>query len=184
MELSRARLGALAGIPSLESLYAGTESPPQATGPAAVPGKSIAWISCGQVAQGCAVPTAAAADAAKVLGWNFTMLDARLNAAGGLGSSIRHAIALKPDAIVTDGLDCEAARQPLEDAKSAGIPVLVGPTGLQRRRPRTGGGPRHREQPCPRPTRGHGAAELSTTTANPARPISHHERQPIRRSNR
>jgi ribose transport system substrate-binding protein len=114
----------VAGVPSLEELYKGTEAPPPTEGPAAVKGKSVVWISCGQVAEGCAAPAAAAGEAAKDLGWNFKLLDAKLGAGGAFGAAIRQAIVLKPDAIVIVAINCNAGQQPLQEAKQAGIPVL------------------------------------------------------------
>ncbi|CNF04393.1 ABC-type sugar transport system%2C periplasmic component [Mycobacterium tuberculosis] len=121
---SGSKTDTVAGIRSLEELYKGTEAPPPSEGPAAVKGKSIVWISCGQVAEGCAAPAAAAAEAAKDLGWKFKLLDAKLGAGGAFGAAIRQAIVLKPDAIVTVAINCDAAQQPLQEAKQAGIPVL------------------------------------------------------------
>jgi ribose transport system substrate-binding protein len=114
----------LAGVPSLEELYKGTEEPPPTEGPAAAKGKSIVWISCGQVAEGCAAPSAAAGEAAKDLGWSFKLLDAKFGAGGAFGAAIRQAIVLKPDAIVILAINCDAAQQPMQEAKDAGIPVL------------------------------------------------------------
>ena len=112
------------GLPTLDELYAGTEAEPPAEGPAAVEGKSVVWISCGQVAEGCAAPAAGAEEAAEELGWDFDLLDAKFGAGGAFGAAIRQAIVLKPDAIVTVALNCDSAQQPLQEAKDAGIPVL------------------------------------------------------------
>ncbi len=114
----------VAGVPSLEELYKGTEAPPPTAGPAAVKGKTIVWISCGQVSEGCSGPAASAEEAAKELGWHFKLLDAKFGAGGAFGASIRQATVLKPDAIVVVAINCNAAQQPLEEAKQAGIPVL------------------------------------------------------------
>lgn len=117
-------VGDIDGLPTLEELYAGTEAEPPAEGPSAVEGKSVVWISCGQVAEGCAAPAAGAEEAAEELGWDFDLLDAKFGAGGAFGAAIRQAIVLKPDAIVTVALNCDSAQQPLQEAKEAGIPVL------------------------------------------------------------
>jgi ribose transport system substrate-binding protein len=73
---------------------------------------------------GCSAPAAAAAQAAKVAGWNFRVIDGQLSPAG-VAAGIRQAIAAQPDAIMTNGLDCPQILQPLRDAQTAKIPVLI-----------------------------------------------------------
>ena len=60
-------------------MYAGTEHAPPSTSPPAAKGASVWWISCGQTVPQCAIPAAAGAQAAKVLGLQFHLADANLN---------------------------------------------------------------------------------------------------------
>lgn len=102
-------------------LFAGSETPPPSSGPAAQKGKTVWWISCGQAAPACSVPAQAASDAAKTLGYNFKIADGKLNIGGGYATAIRQAVAAKPDAIVVHAMNCELVKQPLAEAKAAGI---------------------------------------------------------------
>jgi len=110
---------------SLDELYAGTEGAPPASGPAAVTGANVWWISCGESIPACSGPAAAAAEAAEVLGWDFHIADGALNVGGGNATAIRTALAANPDALVLHGISCEAVRQPLLEAKDQGVPVLA-----------------------------------------------------------
>lgn len=112
------------GIRTLDELYKGTEEQPPASGPKAAPGKFVVWVSCGQITPGCSVPAEAAGEAAKAMGWKFSIVDAKLNAEGGFAKAILQAIALRPDAIMTTGFNCDVAPQALAQAKSAKIPVI------------------------------------------------------------
>jgi ribose transport system substrate-binding protein len=116
--------GAVAGVPTLDELYKGSEETPPTEGPKAVPGKKIIWVSCGQVTPGCSHPAELGKAPAKQLGWSYKIVDAKLNANGGFASAIRQAIAEQPDAIITHGFDCNVGKQALQDAKDAGIPVI------------------------------------------------------------
>lgn len=109
---------------ALKKLFAGTESDPPASGPAPKKGATVWWISCGQAAPACSVPAAAAADAAKLLGWKLRIADGKLNVAGGYNTAIRQAIAAKPDAIVVHADPCDTVAQGVKEAKAAGIIVL------------------------------------------------------------
>lgn len=109
---------------TLDELYAGTEGAPPETGPAAVTGANVWWVSCGESIPACSGPAAAAADAAEVLGWDFHIADGALNVGGGNATAIRTALAADPDALILHGISCEVVRQPLLEAQAQGVPVL------------------------------------------------------------
>ena len=116
----------IAGILSLEELYAGTYSQPPSTSPPGAAGKSVWWISCGQAMPSCAEPAAAAADAAKVLGIDFHVADSNSNIGGQEATAVRTAISAGADAIlVYGGGGCDGAQGALQEAKDAGI-LLMG----------------------------------------------------------
>lgn len=110
---------------TLDELYAGTEGAPPETGPAAVEGAKVWWISCGESIPACSGPAAAAADAAEVLSWDFQIADGALNVGGGNATAIRTALAANPDALILHGISCEVVRQPLLEAQAQGVPVLA-----------------------------------------------------------
>ena len=105
---------------------AGAGKPPKSA-PAPAKGTDVWWISCGQAAEACSIPTHAAEVAAKKLGWEFHIADGRFDENGGYLSAVRTAVAANPDAIVIDGFDCPAAEAALEEAKAQHI-VLMGLT--------------------------------------------------------
>jgi ribose transport system substrate-binding protein len=112
------------GVPTLNQLYKGTESSPPATGPKIAKGKSVIFVSCGQASPGCAGPPNAMVKVAKLIGWNYRIIDGADNVGDGWDNGIRQAIAAKPDVIVLHGENCNDVKQALEDAKAAGIPVF------------------------------------------------------------
>jgi ribose transport system substrate-binding protein len=86
--------------------------------------KKLMLISCGQAISACAFDTAAAAEAAKELGWKSKIYDTKgdpTNAAVG----IRQAIAGKYDGIFYYYMDCDYARAALQEAKDANVPVVA-----------------------------------------------------------
>jgi ribose transport system substrate-binding protein len=100
--------------------YKGTFSAPPSTGPAAVKGKNVWVISCGQVAASCAVPADAAMAAGAAAGWQMHLYDAKLDPAN-YTTGIDEAIADGANGIVNVVVDCDLARAPLLQAKAAGI---------------------------------------------------------------
>jgi ribose transport system substrate-binding protein len=112
------------GVPTLEQLYHGTYAAPDPKSPPPAKNESIWWISCGQAVVTCADEAAAAQQAAKALGWSFHLYDGNLGTAGAYSTGIQTAIAAKASAIVEQGFACPFVEQALEQAKSAGIPVL------------------------------------------------------------
>jgi ribose transport system substrate-binding protein len=127
------------GVPSLADMYESTESSPPTTGPAIEPGKTIAYVSCGQAAEGCSTPANEMQKVAQLVGWNFKLIDGALNVNNGWAVATRQAIALKPDAIVL-APGCADVKQPLLEAKAAGIPVM-GMYSFDCSDPKNDGGP-------------------------------------------
>lgn len=127
------------GVPTLDELYKSTEGSPPASGPKIQPGKNIIVVSCGQTAQGCSGPANEIGAVAELVGWNHKIIDGALNTNGGWAAGVRQAIAAKPDAIVV-GMGCADVKQPLLEAKAAGIPV-VGMYSLDCSDPKNDGGP-------------------------------------------
>jgi ribose transport system substrate-binding protein len=111
------------GIATLAEMYKGSETPPPSTGPKAKPGVEAIWVSCGQEAPGCAGPADAFSEVAKALGWNYRIIDGKLNVDEGWANGVRTAVAAKPDVIIVHGESCPEIKQPLEEAKAEGIPV-------------------------------------------------------------
>jgi ribose transport system substrate-binding protein len=117
--------GSTATTAAFEELFEGTESEPPSTSPAPATGKEVWWISCGQEAPACSVPAKAAEEAAEKLGFKFKIADGKLNVGGGYAAAIRQAVAAKPDAILVHSMDCSLVKQPLEEAREAGIKTMA-----------------------------------------------------------
>jgi len=109
---------------ALDAAFKGDESAPPSTSPKPATGKTVYWLSCGEVTQSCASYTAAGKEAAEAIGWNFKVVDGNLNQANGYANAMRTAIAAKPDAIVQDAFSCAADQPQLQQAKKLGIPVI------------------------------------------------------------
>ena len=112
------------GVPPLAELYRGTEGTPPTSGPPIAKDKTVVFVSCGQAAPGCAGVPNEMAKPAKLVGWNYRVIDGRLNADNGWANGVRQAIAAKPDAIIVHGMNCPDVKQPLQEAVDAGIPVM------------------------------------------------------------
>jgi ribose transport system substrate-binding protein len=112
------------GVPTLQQLYAGNEGTAPTSGPKAKTGAKVIWVSCGGETQGCSKPAGYFLEAAKVLGWDASVVDGKLNVNNGYSNAIRTAIVQKPDAIIAHGINCVEAKSALEEAKAAGIPLI------------------------------------------------------------
>ena len=112
------------GIPTLEQLYASSEYSPPSTGPSLPANKSVIFLSCGQLAIGCAGPAIAMDKITKRIGWKYKIIDGAFGVNDGYNSGMRQAIAAKPDAIFVHGIACTQILQPLKEAKAAGVPVI------------------------------------------------------------
>jgi len=111
------------GKAQLEKWYKGTERAMPDSAPAIAKGKKVWVISCGQAAEGCAVPGNAAIDAGKLVGWDMTIFDGGLNPSK-YSDGVRQAIAAHADGIILDVVDCAITKQALQEAKDAGIKLL------------------------------------------------------------
>jgi ribose transport system substrate-binding protein len=106
----------------LTKAYSGTDGTLPTSAPPPAKGKTVWILSCSQSAPGCAVPAAAAVQAAKTIGWNAKILDGKFDPTV-WNKLIRSATAAKPDALVLDAVDCAAVQASLQAAKSAGVKV-------------------------------------------------------------
>jgi ribose transport system substrate-binding protein len=105
------------------ALYKGDFDPPPTAGPKAVGGKNVWYISCGQLFAACQEQTKGFEEAARELGWNLTVQDGKADPSTAAGL-IRQGVAANVDAIGISGFDCPNIKGALEEAKSAGIPVV------------------------------------------------------------
>ena len=93
------------------------------TGPKAVEGKFIVYVSSNQSNGGARGVGQAVRAAAKAIGWRFRLLDGKGTAAG-QNAALSEAIALKPAGIVLGGLDATQSAPFIEQADKAGIKVV------------------------------------------------------------
>ncbi|PPJ35714.1 hypothetical protein C5E45_24550 [Nocardia nova] len=107
---------------AVDQAYGGLYTAP-APGPVAQKGKNVWVVSCSQALPGCAEPATAIQNAAKVLDWNITVVDAKGTPAG-MSSAIRQAVAAKADGIIGVAVDCPSAKGALSEAKAAKIPTV------------------------------------------------------------
>ncbi|MGE0066777.1 MAG: sugar ABC transporter substrate-binding protein [Solirubrobacterales bacterium] len=113
-----------ANAKELEADYKGTFEAPDNTSPTPAKGKSVWVLSCGQVAEGCAIPAAAAEEAGEAVGWNMKLVDGNLNPST-YGSLISQAAAAQADAVLLDAIDCPLVQGPLKQARAAGVKVVA-----------------------------------------------------------
>jgi ribose transport system substrate-binding protein len=106
--------------------YKGTNRPVDPTPRPAVKGKHLVVISAGQASISAQVPVSGAVDAARTIGWNVDVYDGKLVPATYAGL-VRQAVAAGADALLLVGIDCQVVKQPLEEARAAGI--VVGAVG-------------------------------------------------------
>ena len=109
---------------AVQAGYSGSFEPPPSTGPAAVKGKTIWYISCGQAYVACAQEANGFIDAGKRLGWTVNLQDGKAtpDVAANL---IRLAIAAKADGIAIAAFDCPSIKSALLQAKEAKIPTVA-----------------------------------------------------------
>jgi ribose transport system substrate-binding protein len=108
----------------VDRAYKGTdrEPPTQAKKPA--PGKKVWIISPGQIGESASIPTNAAKEAGEALGWKTTLYDSKLDVAN-FSTGIRQAIAARADGLILHSIDCPLVKQPLIEARKAGVKVLA-----------------------------------------------------------
>jgi ribose transport system substrate-binding protein len=122
--------GASAGVDLLaearshvDALYRGTFRAPDPASRPAAKGKKIVIISAGQSSPTSAGPVNAAAEAARVLGWDAQVYDAQFNPAANGAKLVRDAIAAGADGIVAN-FDCAAAPGAFAEARAKGVMVV------------------------------------------------------------
>ncbi|CAM5772009.1 substrate-binding domain-containing protein [Bosea minatitlanensis] len=94
------------------------------TGPKALPGKTIVYISTDQNNGGARGVGESVKEAADAIGWKYRLLDGQ-GSVSGRTSAMSQAIATKPDVIVLGAIDATEQSSALEDAAKQGI-VLIG----------------------------------------------------------
>lgn len=94
------------------------------TGPKAATGKTIVYVSTDQRNGGARGVGEGVEEAAKLLGWNFQLIDGQASVSG-RSAAISQAIALKPDAIVYGAVDAAEQAAGAEQAAAEGI-IVVG----------------------------------------------------------
>lgn len=108
---------------ALDAGYKGDFRPPPTSGPKAVRGKNVWYVSCGQLFAACQVQTKGFQEAAKSLGWNLTVQDGKADGSVSAGL-IRQAVAARADAVAISGFDCPGIKSALTEAKAANVPVI------------------------------------------------------------
>jgi ribose transport system substrate-binding protein len=93
------------------------------TGPKAAKGKTIVFVSLTQNSSGNNDASKGATDAAKVLGWNISVIDGKGNATD-TANALQQAIALKPDGIILASVDPASNKAALDQADAAGIKIV------------------------------------------------------------
>lgn len=93
------------------------------TGPTAAKGKTVVFVSLTQNSSGNADASRGAGDAAKALGWNYSVIDGKGNATDS-ANALQQAIALKPDGIILGSIDPASNKAALDQAAAAGIKIV------------------------------------------------------------
>jgi ribose transport system substrate-binding protein len=128
-----------AATAAVEAGYTGNYGTTPVTGPAPVTGKDIWIISAIQQVPNLAVLAEQAQAAATTMGWTSHVCDGQNNTNGAWATCVRQAVSTGTDAIVLLGIDCAPVRQPLTEAKAAGI-AIVSLTSFDCDDPTQGGG--------------------------------------------
>ncbi len=108
---------------TVPSLVAGVYGALPKTAPPAT--KKTVWVvSCGQAAVGCALEAGGAMAAGKTIGWKMKLCDGKFDTNDAWGTCYRQAIAAHANGIIGIGIGCAAVKQPLQEAKSAGVKTI------------------------------------------------------------
>lgn len=108
----------------LEMAYNGLFSEPQTDTPSPTPGKKVWVVVYDQSASFSQQHAEGARDAAKLLGWDVNIFDAKGDPNSAL-QGIRNAIAAKAEGIVLQFFDCNSIKSGVEQALAAGIKVVA-----------------------------------------------------------
>jgi ribose transport system substrate-binding protein len=109
-------------IAATNAAYKGTNRPVDPKPRPAVKGKHLVVITAGSAAGGAGEGVESVVDAAETIGWDVDVYDGKLTPATYPGL-VRQAIAAGADAILLSGIDCQAVKQPLEEARAKKIVV-------------------------------------------------------------
>jgi ribose transport system substrate-binding protein len=93
-------------------------------GPKPTPGKRVAIISCSQATEGCNRPTRSAEEAARLIGWEPTILDGKGEPSQQLAAA-NSAVDARFDAIIVILMDPVNLSEAMNKAKAADIPVVT-----------------------------------------------------------
>jgi ribose transport system substrate-binding protein len=113
-----------AATAAVEAGYTGNYGTPPVTGPAPASGKDIWIISPTQQVHNAAVLTEQAQTAAAAMGWTSQVCDGQNNANGAWATCVRQAVSAGTDAILLVSIDCAPVKQPITEAKAAGIAIV------------------------------------------------------------
>ena len=132
--------GNSSSAPTLAQLAGATQKLPSLPNVTPPSGKSVWVISCGQAATGCALATGQVqAVLQSPLNWKVTVFDGKLTPTG-YSAGINQALVAHADAIVLIAIDCDLVKPALQEAKTAGVPVIDS-DGYDCTDPSQGGGP-------------------------------------------
>lgn len=93
------------------------------TGPSAQRNKSVIYVCADQRNGGARGVGEAAAEAAKVIGWNFRLIDGQ-GTASGRRNALRQAASLKPDGIILGTVDAQEQADEIRYIASKGIKIV------------------------------------------------------------
>lgn len=93
------------------------------TGPSAQRGKSVIYVSAGQDNGGARGVGQGAAEAAKVIGWNFRLIDGQ-GTASGRRNALLQAASLKPDGIILGTIDALEQADVIREIAAKGIKMV------------------------------------------------------------
>ncbi|MGN6100056.1 MAG: substrate-binding domain-containing protein [Devosia sp.] len=93
------------------------------SGPKAVKDKTVVFVSLTQNSSGNNDASKGAGDAAKALGWKYSVIDGKGNATDS-ANALQQAIALKPDGIILGSIDPASNKAALDQAAAAGIKIV------------------------------------------------------------
>jgi ribose transport system substrate-binding protein len=93
------------------------------TGPSAQRYKSVIYVSSGQENGGARGVGLGAAEAAKVIGWNFRLIDGQ-GTASGRRAALLQAVGLKPDGIILGTIDAQEQADVIRDIAAKGIKIV------------------------------------------------------------
>lgn len=115
-------------VSSAVAAEASKEFPPQFAGPTepakAPKGIKVGVVSCAASLKGCQAQADAAAEAAKLVGWEVAMFDGKANPKT-QGTAMLDALGWGANVIIAVSLDYRTIQLPLNEAKKAGVPVVA-----------------------------------------------------------